>query len=515
MPALQRPRTAARAGRVAPLLAALLLAAPASAIPATPVMTLYQFNGPLEIPYYDAASVGPSGPTRRAGTLAQGTSVIPCVVVRDGRPLTGADGTPYVGFEVVVDARRATPDDAARFDTARAARRALEVADHRCGPAVRHVLDARRLFALGNAPRFEPPPGAPAGTPAPPAHALDAIVRAFHASPQCAAANRRLLERRAALAQAWDAFIAAHAGRWPARQLAQARQLDYVMRTAIYEGHLERGCSAYGACERNVIALSIRNRGVERCLRGQGCRHAGDFEGVAATVSQYNIWDEYLTQTSGLTACFLRPDLAGHERSARLQAMYAQSVGDVAAILFGDAAALRAVFPGVPLADLTRLRHYYHPPAMGKCFPRHERLEYISAAVAERDGRMALIADTRIQVDAAAGRGYRFRLARIDAAPDGDRVTLEDAYPGFVIDGRKVALARSASCAPYGTPRGCRFERVGRHRRTPGWLASGDPLTLTCRLESRGADCRAAPQRETVRVGGVCDVEMQPIAGVP
>jgi len=36
------------------------------------------------------------------------------------------------------------------------------------------------------------------------------------------------------------------------------------MRTAIYEGHLDRGCNAYGACERNIIALSIRNRAQPR-----------------------------------------------------------------------------------------------------------------------------------------------------------------------------------------------------------------------------------------------------------
>ena len=349
---------------------ALLLAAPAAAIPATPVMTLYQFNGALDVPYYDAARVGAGGPGRPAGTLAQGTSVIPCIVLRDGQPLTDASGTPYVGFEVVVDARRATPESTAYFTAVAAQRKTLDVDDHHCPPGTAHVLDVRRLYALGTAPRFDPPRAATAPAAAA-AGELDAIVRAFHASPQCALANDRLIGRRDALLRAWDAFAAARAGEWTARSLERARQLDVVLRTAIYEGHLERGCGAYGACERNVIALSIRNRGVERCLRGQGCRRAGDFEGVAATVSQYNIWDEYLTQTSGLTACFLRPDLAGHERYTRLQAMYAQSVGDIARILFGDADDLRAVFPGTPLAELTRLRHYYHPPAMGKCFPRH------------------------------------------------------------------------------------------------------------------------------------------------
>jgi hypothetical protein len=495
----------------------LLLAAPAMAdIPAAPVMTVYQFNGPAGVPYHDVASFGGGRTPPPAGTLAQGTSVIPCLVVRAGRPLTDADGTPYVGFEVVVDARTATPADAARFKAVAAARRALTVANHHCPTDTRHVVDARRLVALDKAPSFDPPrpalepDAAPAGR-----GRRDAIVRAFHASPACEAANARLMGRRDALRWAWDAFAKANDGRWPADALRQARQLDFVMRTALYEGHLGRGCSAYGACERNVIALSIRNRAVERCLRGQGCRQPGDFEGVATAVSQYNIWDEYLTQTSGLTSCFLRPDLAAHPHYARLQAMYAQNAGDVERILFDGGAGLQALFPGLAPAQLARLRHYYHPPAMGKCFPREERLEYVSAAVARRGHDFALIANTRIRVDEAEGGGYRFRVADVEELPDRDVVRLADRYPGFVIDGRKIELRAPSGCTPYGTPRGCRFDAVGRRRKVPGWLADGDPLRLTCRVEARDEGCAAAPRHETVAVGGVCDTAMQPIAGVP
>ena len=90
-----------------------------------------------------------------------------------------------------------------------------------------------------------------------------------------------------------------------------------------------------------------------------------------------------------------------------------------------------------------------------------------------------------------------------------------DRYPGFVIDGRKISLGRSSGCTPFGVSRGCRFDAVGRYRKTPGWLSSGDAVQLTCRVRSRGEDCRGAASAETVRVGGPCDVAMQPIAGVP
>jgi hypothetical protein len=493
----------------------VVLATAAAAIPAAPLMVVYQFDGPASVPYYDVDRFLRSGPTSPAGTLAQGTSVIPCLVVRGGQPVTDEQGTPYVGFEVVVDARSATPASTAHFAAIAKQRTEMTVANHHCAKGAAYVIDVRKLITADKAPRFEPPRS---GTTAPATLAArgesDAIVRAFHASPACAAANDALMGRRDALRQAWDAFIAANLTRWPPAALARARNLDYALRTALYEGHLDRGCSAYGACERNVIALSIRNRGRERCLRGQGCRSDGDFEGVASTVSQYNIWDEYLTQTSGLTSCFLRPDLAADDRLRRLQAMYEQSVGDVERILYGDARDLQAVFPGVAPAQLAQLRHYYHPPAMGRCFADQERLEYISGAVAQRGDELALIANTRVRVDERRDGGYLFRQAIIEEESDRDVIRLVDRYPGFVIDGRKIELRRPSRCTPYGTPPGCRFAEVRRLRKTPSWLAAGEPLQLTCRVRAGGEDCSGSGAIETVEVGGVCDTRMQPIAAV-
>ena len=61
-----------------------------AAIPATPVMTVYEFNGPMTVPFYRADSIGGSP----AGYLTQGTSVIPCLVIRNGKPVTDSKGTP-------------------------------------------------------------------------------------------------------------------------------------------------------------------------------------------------------------------------------------------------------------------------------------------------------------------------------------------------------------------------------------------------------------------------------------
>ena len=503
-----------------PLFLALSLLAPlaVAGIPATPVMTLYQFNGALDVPYYDIDVFQRSGATTPAGSLSQGTSVIPCLVIRNGRPLTDSAGTPYVGFQVVVDSRTATPVSTERFKQTVAQRAALTVANHHCDDSVRHVIDVRRLYAMEKAPFFHRPADVGQGKSAGPVQGeLDAIIRAFHNSPDCDHANRELIGRRDALQRAWSGFSASKQTVWPPRQLERAKHLDYVMRTAIFEGHLDRGCNAYGGCERNIIALSIRNRGREGCISAQGCSREGDFQGVASKVSQYNIWDELLTQTSGLTACFLRDGLNAGPQGAyytKLQMMYEQNLRDIERILFGEDRDLTELFPGNSLAELKSLRHYYHAPAMGKCFPNHDRIEYISGAVARRNDDFALLANTRIRVDKESKDGYLFRSFLVKAGEDRDEVQILDNYSGFVVDGRKIDLKKTISCPPYGIPRGCSFTEVGRYRTTPSWLNSGRPVELTCRIKDRGANCQKSGNLVTAKVGGICDTQMRPVAGI-
>jgi hypothetical protein len=322
------------------------------------------------------------------------------------------------------------------------------------------------------------------------------------------------------LDRAWNGFIREHQDRLSPAALQQARHLDYTMRTAIFEGHIERGCNAYGACERNIIALSIRNRGFESCSARLGCRSAGDFQGVSSKVSQYNIWDEYLTQISGLTSCYLRDDLTVAAGTAgayyrKLQAMHAQSVADVQRILYGDDRDLAAVFPGNSLTELKQLRHYYHAPAMGKCFPQHNRIEYMSGAVAWRGNEYALIANTRIQVGQKQGNGYAFRSFVVSEEQRGDVVRMVDEYPGFIVDARRISLSgESARCRPYGIPAGCRFSEIGRYRKTPTWVNAGKPVEITCRIVDQGEQCQGPSQRRSVRLGGVCDTEMRPFSGI-
>jgi len=499
------------------LFSLLLLIAPRifAGIPATPVMTLYQFNGNIEIPYYEINSFAKSGAVRPAGTLKQGTSLIPCLVIKNGKPLTTSGGTPFVGFKILLDSGAATPASVNKFNDTVKQRKAMSVANHHCDSSVKYVINIRKLFEKNKPPFFDPSAKAKSGSSG--KGDLDTIVRAFHNSSQCAGVNKRVIGRRSALQRAWNSFIGKNQSRWPGNSLKQAKHLDYTMRTAIFEGHLGRGCNAYGACERNIIALSIRNRGKESCAKYQGCRFNGDFQGVSSKVSQYNIWDEYLTQISGITACFLRNDLAGSNSHdgiyPKLQSMYAQNAPDVERILFGGDKDLKEIFPGNSMADIKALRHYYHAPAMGKCFPKHKRVEYISGAVATKGKNFALIANTRIHVDKAAKGGYFFRDVDVEQLEERDVVKILDDYKGFIIDGRKVSL-KASSCPAYGIPRGCKMKSIGRYRRTPGWLNAGKPLELKCNIRDRGKSCSGSGSLKSVKVGGVCDTQMRPVSGV-
>ncbi|WP_243725212.1 hypothetical protein [Candidatus Thiosymbion oneisti] len=487
-------------------------------IPATPVMTLYKFNGKRDLPYYEIESFRKQGPSSPAGTLAQGTSLIPCLVIRDGQALTDEKGTPYVGFRILVDPRRAVPTATDKFKRAFAQRKSMRVANHHCDGRVRHVIRVRQLYALNKAPFFDPPGSGRTGRIQGARNKLDEIIRTFHDSSHCADANRKLSGRRQALNSAWGRFIADHRNQWSEQTIAQAKHLDYTMRTAIYEGHLDRGCNTYGACERNIIALSIRNRGrAESCLKRQGCRFPGDYQGVSSKVSQYNIWDEYLTQISGLTSCFLRSDLSsgkGADYYAKIRAMYEQNLGDVQRILFGNDRDLQAIFHQASLSDVKALRHYYHAPAMGKCFPNYQRVEYMSGAVARKGTDFALIANTRIQVGNQGKNGYRFREFLFEEASEKDLIRILDNYPGFEVDARKVSLKSPSACPPYGIPRGCNHRSVGRYRRTPPWLESGKALGLQCKIRDRGTNCRGRENLKAVTVGGTCDTQMRPVTRV-
>jgi hypothetical protein len=237
----------------------------AANIPATAVMTLYRFNGDLNLPYYDIEHFAVSGAREPAGTLVQGTTLIPCLALRGGRPLTDSEGTPFVGFELVVDPRTAQPESSARVRDAIAQRKEFTVANHHCGVDVRHVIDVRNLYPMEKVPFSDPPRGAllgcsgsaggrqSAGSHRPP----------FHNADQCAQANTASPVAAPPLG-AWAEFERTNTGRWPAADIARARQLDITMRTARCSKPPRSGLQYLRRLRADIVALSIAIA-LERC----------------------------------------------------------------------------------------------------------------------------------------------------------------------------------------------------------------------------------------------------------
>ena len=104
-------------------------------------------------------------------------------MVLDGKALTDEKGTPYVGFQVVVDSRTATESAVEQFQQALRQRASMTVANHHCDPGAKRVIDVRKLYPLKKAPFFEPQPACTTGKPPRSSQdELDEIVRAFHNS---------------------------------------------------------------------------------------------------------------------------------------------------------------------------------------------------------------------------------------------------------------------------------------------------------------------------------------------
>jgi hypothetical protein len=139
----------------------------------------------------------------------------------------------------------------------------------------------------------------------------------------------------------------------------------------------------------------------------------------------------------------------------------------------------------------------------------------MSGAIAKKGQDYALIANTRIQVGQKTDGGYFFKDFVLEQKPDKDVVDIVDNYPGFVVDERKVSLRQAKGCLPYGVPRGCPFKSIERYRKAPPWLSSGKTLEISCKVKDTGSSCRGKDVAKLEKVGGVCDTQMRPVAGVP
>jgi len=179
------------------------------------------------------------------------------------------------------------------------------------------------------------------------------------------------------LQQGWSRFGAENATRWSSEALG--RRGSSTSRC----GRPSSRDTSTADAMRTVLASATSSRcpsvigRANRAASGQGCVSSATSKAWRRMFRSYNIWDEYLTQVT-------RPDLllpAPRHRRQRRQARRhpcAPRSPMSSAILFGDDRDLEAVFPRSSLGNLKALRHYYHPPAMGKCFPDYPQVEFMA-----------------------------------------------------------------------------------------------------------------------------------------
>ncbi len=573
-----------RSGWRAPVAAALvlvgsftgpLMAQAADGLPAPPVMSVYKWAAALKLPVYsvDRLPVGGTKP-KPAGYIVQGTKVLPCVVKRGGQPIPNARARPFVGYEVLyeeTDTDRLDRQALARHQAALPSRltalrtRVDKLAktvqpSHDCprgysGP----VINARWLLKIDRAPpAFREPaqdtPDSRADTSAR-VHSsrqgsgtVRELANIFHDSQYCSAVNQHVHGRRARMLAQWDNFVklvgTTNPGLEPSARLAA--HADVVARTATFEGDLAHGCSAHGLCEIDLITLSVKNRAEHaRCANGDrqfGCRFQGDYARVAASVTQYNIWDRLFTMKDSITSCYLRRDLQPGASAGRVwRDHYGQPSDDAGARYQKEQARFTAAFEraelilSTPRRSLTRLfaaddkrdilelLHYYHPPAMGKCFPQEPRQEYMSGAYIKRGDAFFLLLGERSLIgrsrrDPVLGAAYELSLARLGADASGlERVLLTTPMPGVLVASSRVAFGTPKRCTAYGVEPNCSFDKVRRYRRTPPWLSSGRAARVTCKSVPNGPKTCATPATggHSVTLGGRCSIDFMPMSRVP
>lgn len=228
---------------------------------------------------------------------------------------------------------------------------------------------------------------------------LEAALKQFHSS-ICMVEG----VGRAALLQKWKKFVDSKQGA-RAKQIAlNAQHVDMVARTIMGEAQNEDHLFDPGelqtlkknvfhpkavSCQRDIIALSIRNRALTKKFKSYGHQYFGDFTGAASTGHQYNAWFANLVPHSNyrITSCFYSDKKGYLDARKKSDSAYGNSIARYESvirrlpIILGmvgkeeqaaatDSSYLTKVFQAEPHKNipaeenaqaLSNYRHYYHP----------------------------------------------------------------------------------------------------------------------------------------------------------
>lgn len=420
------------------------------------------------------------------------SALLPCVVLKNGSPLTGPKGEVLLGYNLVYSEPEMNGDIKPNYSALVEPLQNLHqerntqlqkleevqkkypkdqiVPNMNCTEKIDGIIDLAKLFPESRGVTYTPPPVVAAisqfsdevkdifaksecCTPEKTDISIETLVKEFHNSPYCTHIETVRGKRKKQLLENWNVFIKEKSKTRPELEpsLKKAMEVDIAARTALYESNPEEGCSASGICEKDVILLSIRNRSVDsRCKRKggfklYGCDYVGDIVGVATPKDQYNIWDESIADTTYITSCFLRndvhpkskapalwpEDIKNQKESYQRQVLvFEQTARRAEKILFSKD--INDHFAGSDAVNASKIQHYYHPGAMSTCFNAFNDLQYIGDGYAEYKGAYFPVRKEYAKVTDAGNGMYSFQRLKRDSRntidPIDDVYTFNDDY---------------------------------------------------------------------------------------
>ncbi len=372
------------------------------------------------------------------------------------------------------------------------------------------------------------------------------MVRLFH---ETTCNNLRMSNStRADLIKKWEQFIFnVKAKSGDAGRLAEeAMRVDLATRTVLYESHPSWMGQDMGQCEWDVIALTLRNR-ADLCKKHYGCRFKGDVVGVATSPSQYNIWRDGDANGTFIGSCFLRPDLRDGEYLnleddekaffRRRVIAFENAVKRTHQILSVSEYELRDQFdvlsydgnsdptPEMKSRGLRGLRHYFHPEAMGQCYPSHYKdTRWVTAAYVEHrytseDGtpqsNYSLIRRRRVLPQSQVGDSWSFFAAEIFEERNRNREMTyawnENTYGNGVLPASVVFKYPNDSnqCTYRGTHPECSVGETHEdhtyRKMKQSWFNpkhGGKSISIQCRIP------KSCSESDCPRFNGRCDSRM-------
>ena len=360
-----------------------------------------------------------------------------------------------------------------------------------------------------------------------------------------------------ALETEWQDFIDRQKSDADRKAARLAREIDLVTRTVTFEAHplgeldgkqpedckSDVDCPVSG-CERDAIALSIRNRGLHVSCKGGkrsylGCSFKGDFAGAATLPTGYSIWLPNWAHPF-IASCFLRGGVgSGKFRNFNPETgknylkralAFERSLQNVAKVIYADDLqklfAYRESGDG-PKQSLDRVLNYYHPQSMIGCNrDSYANLHTVGAAYIERDNGKGkdydlLMNRKLVPVGATASSGLTGFLYQNWHAPakqaqlretgteniSYEMIPFENQQEWRVPVDQLQKISTKTPCLPMGLailqsqPAACPNVPKARSFTAPFWSLKG--------VKRATIGCKTADKRIVD-----CDLRFQPISGV-